>query len=164
MNELRDNSDVGELIQYIVIKIDDEQYGINIKFIDNIVRMQQITRVPQVDEYLKGVINIRGEIVPVMSVRMKMGLAEDEITNKSRIIILKTEAGDLVGIIVDQVNQVLTIDSNNVEKVRYDDKKAKSNGSFVSGVGHYEGGLVSILDLEAVVSDKEAKEKASNAS
>jgi purine-binding chemotaxis protein CheW len=164
MNELRDNSDVGELIQYIVIKIDDEQYGINIKFIDNIVRMQQITRVPQVDEYLKGVINIRGEIVPVMSVRMKMGLAEDEITNKSRIIILKTDAGDLVGIIVDQVNQVLTIDSNNVEKVRYDDKKAKSNGSFVSGVGHYEGGLVSILDLEAVVSDKEAKEKASNAS
>ncbi|MBE5837411.1 chemotaxis protein CheW [Butyrivibrio sp.] len=164
MNELRDNSDVGELIQYIVIKIDDEQYGINIKFIDNIVRMQQITRVPQVDEYLKGVINIRGEIVPVMSVRMKMGLAEDEITNKSRIIILKTDSGDLVGIIVDQVNQVLTIDSNNVEKVRYDDKKAKSNGSFVSGVGHYEGGLVSILDLEAVVSDKEAKEKASNAS
>ena len=164
MNELRDNADVGELIQYIVIKIDDEQYGINIKFIDNIVRMQQITRVPQVDEYLKGVINIRGEIVPVMSVRMKMGLAEDEITNKSRIIILKTDSGDLVGIIVDQVNQVLTIDSNNVEKVRYDDKKAKSNGSFVSGVGHYEGGLVSILDLEAVVSDKEAKEKASNAS
>lgn len=164
MNELRDNSDVGELIQYIVIKIDDEQYGINIKFIDNIVRMQQITRVPQVDEYLKGVINIRGEIVPVMSVRMKMGLAEDVITNKSRIIILKTDSGDLVGIIVDQVNQVLTIDSNNVEKVRYDDKKAKSNATFVSGVGHYEGGLVSILDLEAVVSDKEAKEKASNAS
>ena len=164
MNELREGSDVGELIQYIVIKIDDEQYGINIKFIDNIVRMQQITRVPQVDEYLKGVINIRGEIVPVMSVRMKMGLSDDEITKNSRIIILKTEAGDLVGIIVDQVNQVLTIDSNNVEKMRYDDKKGKSNATFVSGVGHYEGGLVSILDLEAVVSDKETKEKANNAS
>lgn len=164
MNELRDNSDVGELIQYIVIKIDDEQYGINIKFIDNIVRMQQITRVPQVDDYLKGVINIRGEIVPVMSVRMKMGLAEDEITKNSRIIILKTEAGDLVGIIVDQVNQVLTLAENNIEKVRYDDKKSKSNATFVNGVGHYEGGLVSILDLEAVVSEKEVKEKASTAS
>ena len=163
MNELRDNSDVGELIQYIVIKIDDEQYGINIKFIDNIVRMQQITRVPQVDEYLKGVINIRGEIVPVMSVRMKMGLSEDEITGKSRIIILKTGEGDLVGIIVDQVNQVLTLDSNNVEKVRYDDKKGKTNASFVNGVGHYDGGLVSILDLDAVVAEKDAKEKVSNA-
>ncbi len=164
MNELRDNSEVGELIQYIVIKIDDEQYGINIKFIDNIVRMQQITRVPKVDDYLKGVINIRGEIVPVMSVRMKMGLAEDVITNKSRIIILKTDGGDLVGIIVDQVDQVLTLDSNNVEKMRYDDKKQKADASFVSGVGHYEGGLVSILDLEAVVSEKDVKEKASNAS
>ena len=107
MNELRETTDVGELIQYIVIKIDDEFYGINIKFIDNIVRMQQITRVPKVDDFLKGVINIRGEIVPVMSIRMKMGLEEDVITDKSRIIILKTEAGDLVGIIVDQVNQVL---------------------------------------------------------
>ncbi len=163
MNELRDNSETGELIQYIVIKIDDEQYGINIKFIDNIVRMQQITRVPKVDDYLKGVINIRGEIVPVMSVRMKMGLSEDEITGKSRIIILKTGEGDLVGIIVDQVNQVLTLDSNNVEKVRYDDKKGKADASFVNGVGHYDGGLVSILDLDAVVSEKEIKEKSANA-
>lgn len=163
MNELRDNSETGELIQYIIIKIDDEQYGINIKFIDNIVRMQQITRVPKVDDYLKGVINIRGEIVPVMSVRMKMGLSEDVITGKSRIIILKTGEGDLVGIIVDQVNQVLTLDSNNVEKVRYDDKKSKSEASFVNGVGHYDGGLVSILDLDAVVSEKDVKEKAQNA-
>ncbi len=164
MNELRDNVDVGELIQFIVIKIDDEQYGINIKYIDNIVRMQQITRVPKVDPYLKGVINIRGEIVPVMSVRMKMGLSEDVITNKSRIIILKTNEGDLVGIIVDQVNQVLTLDVNNIEKTRYDDKKTQDGTKFVGGVGHYEGGLVSILDLDAVVSEKEVKEKASNAS
>ncbi len=163
MNELRDNADVGELIQFIVIKIDDEQYGINIKYIDNIVRMQQITRVPKVDDYLKGVINIRGEIVPVMSVRMKMGLKEDVITNKSRLIILKTNEGDLVGIIVDQVNQVLTLDVNNIEKMRYDDKKSSSNANFVGGVGHYEGGLVSILDLDAVVSEKDVKEKAANA-
>ena len=164
MNELRDTSEVGELIQFIVIKIDDEQYGINIKYIDNIVRMQQITRVPKVDPYLKGVINIRGEIVPVMSVRMKMGLDEDVITGKSRIIILKTSEGDLVGIIVDQVNQVLTLDVNNIEKMRYDDKKGSDNAKFVGGVGHYEGGLVSILDLDAVVSEKESKENASNAS
>ena len=165
MNELRDNAEVGELIQYIVIKIDDEQYGINIKYIDNIVRMQQITRVPKVDDYIKGVINIRGEIVPVMSVRKKMGLSEDEITGKTRIIILKTSEGDLVGIIVDQVEQVLTLDVNNIEKMRYDSKKDDGNlNRFVDGVGHYDGGLVSILDLDSVVSEKETKEKASNAS
>ena len=164
IKEVKEKADKGELIQYIVIKIDDEQYDINIKFIDNIVRMQQITRVPKVDAFLKGVINIRGEIVPVMSVRMKMGLSEDVITGASRIIILKTETGDLVGIIVDQVNQVLTLNEKDIEKVRYDDKKGQSKVSFVSGVGHYDGGLVSILDLDAVVSEKESKEKASNAS
>ena len=152
IKEVKEKADKGELIQYIVIKIDDEQYGINIKFIDNIVRMQQITRVPKVDAFLKGVINIRGEI------------SEDVITGASRIIILKTEAGDLVGIIVDQVNQVLTLNEKDIEKVRYDDKKGQSKVSFVSGVGHYDGGLVSILDLDAVVSEKESKEKASNAS
>ena len=61
------------------------------------------------------------------------------------------------------LNEVLTLDSNNVEKVRYDDKKGTTNASFVNGVGHYDGGLVSILDLDAVVSEKDVKEKASNA-
>ena len=122
MDELRKKEDVGELIQYIVIKLGEEQYGIDIKFIDNIVRMQQITRVPKVEHFLKGVINIRGEIVPVMSIRLKMGIEEDNITSKSRIIILRLESGDLIGIIVDQVNQVLTLSTSDVEKVRYDDK------------------------------------------
>ena len=72
MDELRNTQDAGELVQYIVIKLGDEQYGIDIKYIDNIVRMQQITRVPKVEHFLKGVINIRGEIVPVMSLSLKM--------------------------------------------------------------------------------------------
>ena len=153
MNELRDNSDVGELIQYIVIKIDDEQYGINIKFIDNIVRMQQITGVPKVDPYLKGVINIRGEIVPVMSVRMKMGLDEDEITNKSRIIILKLEQYGMVGIVVDEVREVVTLEESKVEKVSADN--TAEHQLFVSSVGKCEAGLISLLDLNAVVAEKE---------
>ncbi|WP_035767106.1 chemotaxis protein CheW [Butyrivibrio sp. NC2002] len=150
MNELRDTQDVGELIQYIIIRLGDEQYGIDIKYIDNIVRMQQITRVPQVAHYLKGVINIRGVIVPVMSLRLKMEMDPDEITDKSRIIILKAEEDTLIGIIVDQVNQVLTLGSNSIEKVTYSADKGKKINSFISGVGKYEGGLVSILDLNMV--------------
>ena len=60
-----------EFFQYIVIRLGDEQYGIDIRYIDNIVRMQHITRVPKVPAYLKGVINLRGEVVPVMSLRLK---------------------------------------------------------------------------------------------
>ncbi len=159
MDELRDTQDQGELIQYIVIKLGDEQYGIDIKYIDNIVRMQQITRVPQVAHYLKGVINIRGVIVPVMSLRLKMEMDADELTDKSRIIILKAEEDTLIGIIVDQVNQVLTLGSKSIEKVTYSNDKGKKINSFISGVGKYEGGLVSILDLNMVEMEEDKANK-----
>ena len=67
----------GGSTQFIVIKLGDEQYGIDIKYIENIVRMQHITRVPKVDSYLKGVINLRGEVIPVMSIRIKMGRGDE---------------------------------------------------------------------------------------
>lgn len=139
----------GITTQYIVIKLGDEQYGIDIKYIDNIVRMQHITRVPKVDSYLKGVINLRGEVVPVMSVRIKMGLPEDEVTKSSRIIIIKLDQQGFIGIIVDEVKEVVTLEMEQVEKVAYDSKDEK--GNFISGVGKCEGGLISLLDLNLVV-------------
>ena len=96
-------------VQYIVVRIGNEQYGINIKYIDNIVRNQKITRVPKTQTYYKGVINLRGEIIPVMSIRLKLGLEDDEFTDKTRIIIVKIE-GATIGVIVDQVREVVTLD------------------------------------------------------
>ena len=86
MDELR-TVGASDTTQYIVVRLGEEQYGIDIKYIDNIVRMQHITRVPKVPEYLKGVINLRGEVIPVMSIRLKMFLPADEITRATRIII-----------------------------------------------------------------------------
>ena len=80
-----------KVTQYIVVQIGSEKYGIDISYVDNIVRMQKITRVPKAQPYFKGIINLRGEIVPVMSIRKKMGLEEDVETGASRIIILKIE-------------------------------------------------------------------------
>lgn len=146
MDELKT---IGETTQFIVIKLGDEQYGINIKYIDNIVRMPHITRVPKVDPYLKGVINLRGEVVPVMSIRIKMGLEEDEFTKSSRIIIIKLESQGYIGIIVDEVKEVVTLDATQIEKVSYDSKDEK--GNFISGVGKCEDGLISLLDLNMVM-------------
>lgn len=140
---------VGETTQFIVIKLGDEQYGIDIKYIDNIVRMQHITRVPKVDAYLKGVINLRGEVIPVMSIRLKMGLEQDEETKSTRIIILKLEQQGMIGIIVDEVKEVVTLDNEQIEKVAYEAKDMKDN--FIYGVGKCDGGLISLLDLNAVV-------------
>ena len=86
-----------ETTQYIVIKIGVEQFGIDIKYVDNIVRMQHITRVPKVANYLKGVINLRGEVIPVMSLRLKFDFEEEEVTNKTRILIIKPDSQSSVG-------------------------------------------------------------------
>lgn len=146
MDELKTTS---ETTQFIVIKLGDEQYGINIKYIDNIVRMQHITRVPKVDSYLKGVINLRGEVVPVMSIRIKMGLEADEFTKSSRIIIIKMEQQGYIGMIVDEVKEVVTLETEQIEKVSYEAKDER--GNFILGVGKCEDGLISLLDLNTVV-------------
>ncbi len=150
MEELKE---VYESNQYIVIRIGEEQYGIDISYIDNIVRMQMITRVPKVQSYIKGVINLRGEVIPVMSIRIKMGLEADEYTKDTRIIILRLEQQGNIGFIVDAVKEVVTLDSSQIEKVSYDNKGDKQN--FISGIGKYEGELISLLDLNMVVAEKE---------
>lgn len=143
---------LNDAAQYIVIKLGEEQYGIDIKYIDNIVRMQNITRVPKVPEYLKGVINLRGEVIPVMSIRLKMDLPVDEITKATRIIILKLEQHGTIGIIVDEVREVVTLTPDNIEKMAYDGKEGKIN--YVNGVGKHDDELISLLDLNAVVMEK----------
>ena len=136
--------------QFIVIKIGQEQFGIDIQHIDNIVRMQNITRVPKVPEYFKGVINLRGEIIPVMSLRLKMGMEPDVITKATRIIIIKIEQHEGIGIIVDEVKEVVTLEKEQIEKMSYDKDEKKI---FVYAVGKVEGALVSLLDLNAVLAD-----------
>lgn len=140
-------------IQYIVVKFGDEQFGIDIKYIDNIVRMQRITRVPNVPAYIKGVINLRGEVVPVVSLRLKMGLEEDEITKLTRIIIIKLENGEVIGVLVDAVKEVVTLNAREIEKVSYDSGEEKTN--FISGIGKDKGELISLFDLNLVFAEKE---------
>ena len=157
LNELKalENGKVdSERIQYIVIRLGEEQFGIDIRYIDNIVRMQNITRVPKVANYLKGVINLRGEVIPVMSIRLKMGLEADEITRASRIIILKLGEQGNVGIIVDEVREVVTLDTAEIEKVAHDAKDEKAN--FINGVGKHAGELISLLDLNSVTLEDNA--------
>lgn len=141
-------------VQYIVVRLGEEQYGIDIKYIDNIIRMQGITRVPKVPEYLKGVINLRGEVIPVMSARLKMFLPADEITRHTRIIILKLEQHGTVGIIVDEVKEVVTLDSDHIEKVSYDSTSA-DNVNFITGIGKHDEQLISLLDLNLLLQEKE---------
>ena len=139
--------------QFIVVELGAEYYGIDISTVDNIVKMQSITRVPKSQEYFNGVINLRGEIVPVMSLRRKFNLDDDEFTDKTRIIILKPEQQEPIGVIVDMVKEVVTLTEDNIEKISVDTKDDKAK--YLNGVGKNGDILISILNIANVISDEQ---------
>ena len=115
--------------------------------------MQSITRVPHVPEYIKGVINLRGEVVPVMSLRRRMDLEDDEFTDASRIIILKLETGGLMGVIVDEVKEVLSLSEDDIETPT---STLKSKNSFINGVGTNGDELISIFEINSIIGETDA--------
>ncbi|MBR4707716.1 MAG: chemotaxis protein CheW [Pseudobutyrivibrio sp.] len=139
--------------QYIVVKIGGEHYGIDISYIDNIVRMSKITRVPKAPSYYRGVINLRGEVVPVMSLRRRMDLDDDEFTDASRIIILKLDGSGLMGVIVDEVKEVLSLSEDDIEAPS---STLKSKNSFINGVGKNGDELISIFEISSIIGESEA--------
>lgn len=144
-----------EINQYIVIQLGLEQYGVDIRYVDNIVRMQRITRVPKMPKCLVGIINLRGEVLPVMSLRLKMNLEPDVYGKKTRIIVLKNQLDGNLGVIVDEVREVVTLESTQVDKV--DDLKLEGK-AFVNGVGKRDNGdLISLLDLSMISLEEVSK-------
>ena len=138
VNAIEDkNSESTTSVQYIVVKIGNEQYGIDIKYIDNIVRSQNITRVPKTQSYYKGVINLRGEICPIMSMRLKLGLEPDELTDKTRFIIVK-------------VKEVVTLEEEDIERIsRSTNDDAAAN--YINAIGKKDGELISLLDIVSLI-------------
>ncbi len=141
--------------QFIIAYLNKDQFGIDINYIDNIIVMQNITRIPKSQKFFRGVINLRGEIVPVMSLSNKLGLEEAPYTPKSRIIIVRPDSGAApVGLIVDEVKEVISLEMDSIEKLNYEEKDEKANYSI--GIGKYGNDLVNILNVHSIVIEKEA--------
>ncbi len=144
------NVAVNDSKQYIILRFDSEQYGIDISYIDNIVRLQPITRVPHTQPYFLGIINLRGEIVPVMSMRRKFELPEKENTNLSRILIIKVEGNAKIGMLVDEVREVVTLSDEQIEKISADSGDIRA---YLTGVGKYNDTLISLINIGGVIAD-----------
>lgn len=155
INDIQNIEVVSDGKQYIVVSIGTEQYGIDIQYVDNIIRNQRITRIPKAQPYFKGVINLRGEIIPVMSLRLKFGLEPDEFTNATRIIIIKLESQSAIGIIVDEVREVVTLSEDAIEKPNAADA-SDTMTQYLSGIGKHGDGLISLLNIATVIVGKEA--------
>lgn len=137
-----------EAKQYIILRFDSEQYGIDISYIDNIVRLQPITRVPHTQPFFVGIINLRGEIIPVMSMRRKFELEEVENTNATRILIIKAEGNAKFGMLVDEVREVVTLSDQEIEKLAADDSR-----TYLTGVGKHNNSLISLINISGLISD-----------
>jgi purine-binding chemotaxis protein CheW len=134
--------------QYIEVGIGKERYALKIDDIHEIIKMQDITEIPGSRPYVKGVINLRGKIVPIISLRSQFSLAEASYTKSTRIVVVN-HADEMVGIVVDQVNQVTTFSDIQPPP----EKIGSVYGSYFTGIGRTENGLVSILKLEQVLHD-----------
>lgn len=150
--EVVDNRDK-KIMQYIVVQIGSEKYGIDISYVDNIVRMQKITRVPKAQPFFKGIINLRGEIVPVMSIRKKMGLEDDVFANATRIIIIKVEEKGSLGVIVDEVCEVVNLAEDEIETNNINSSHVKD--TFINGIGKNGDQLISLFELSAIIDEKD---------
>ncbi|PKM54082.1 Chemotaxis protein CheW [Petrocella atlantisensis] len=143
-----ENAQKMELSQFIVVKLGVEQYGINIQFVQNIVRMINITRVPKAPYYIKGVVNLRGDIIPVMSIRLKFDMEEDVLTDNTRIIFVKLE-GNEIGLIVDEVKEVIQLSEADIDNISRESHEEKD--AYVFGVGKVGESLVTLLNIEELI-------------
>lgn len=134
--------------QVVAFKLRDEEYGVSILNVQEIRNLTDITRVPFSADFIKGVINLRGSVLPVIDLKKRLGLAETPYTDDTRIVTVNID--DLhVGMLVDAVTEVLTIDNKPV-----DTKKAindKSGSRFLSGIGNVDGRLIIMLNLEEII-------------
>jgi len=144
-----------ELKQFVVFKLGNEEYGVNIHQVKTIERLMEITRVPQAPDFVEGVVNLRGEVVPVIDLRKRFGLPERTNTDNTRIIIVSIE--DItVGMIVDSATEVLQISEESI------DPAPSIIGSidldYIDGVGKIDGRLLILLNLRKVLKSEEINE------
>lgn len=145
--------DHGELIQLVSFSLDNEEYGVDVLKVREIIRMPSITRVPNTPHYVEGVINLRGKVIPIINMRCRFGLAELETDKQTRIMVLDVE-GELMGFIVDAVSEVIRISSSEIQP----SPAVVTSGidqECISGVINQADRLLVLLDLQKMFSQEE---------
>ena len=135
--------------KYLTFSLGDEVYGIDIRVVIEIIGIQKITNVPEVPDYVRGIINLRGKIIPVVDMRLRFRREYREYTDRTCVIVVEIN-GVLIGLIVDGVSEVLDIAEKNV--VPPPDLRASQN-KYIRGIGKLESSVVLLLDWEKLFSE-----------
>ncbi len=145
-----------EITQCLTFNLSDEVFAVDVGRVREILEITSITKVPQTPDFMRGVINLRGSVVPVIDLRLKFGMTETERTVNTCIIVVEvTMDGEtnVLGFLADSVQEVIEMEQGHIEAVPH--IGTKMNTDFLKGMGKHDGGFVMILDIDKVFSSDE---------
>jgi len=144
-----------ELLQLVSFKIGEEEFGVDILKVQEINRMVEVTRVPNAPEYVDGVINLRGKVIPIVDLRRRLGMPRKEHSKDTRIVVVELN-GKITGFVVDAVSEVLRIPRSVTEPPP--SIVAGIEAEYITAVGKLEDRLLILLDLERIFSAQETQQ------
>ncbi len=147
-------ADKGTERQLVVFDLAGEVYGVDINSVREIIRMQAVTHVPNAPDFVEGVINLRGRVIPILDLRKRFGLRVSEETRDSRVVVVDI-AGQNIGIIVDAVIEVLRLAADAIEPAS--SLITTEDSYYLEGIAKLDGKLLILLDLDRVLSTDEQK-------
>ena len=150
--DLKKDLDSRELLQLVTFRLGNEEFSLDILRVQEIIRHMELTRVPRTPDFVDGVINLRGRVIPVLDLRKRFGLPSEERTNETRIIVVDVD-NKTVGLKVDAVSEVLRLPADTVEPAPAIVTGVESD--YIKGVGKLEGRLLILLDVEKILTRTE---------
>lgn len=154
-NELFEQEEDTQHGRFLTFNLGDEIYGIEIQYVTEIIGLQQITKIPEVAEYIKGIINLRGKIIPVIDMRLKFNKPAIAYDDRTCIVVVDTQEM-VVGLIVDKVAEVLSIDDENIAPPP--SYKSGIRNRYIHGIGKIGDVVTLLLDCKKLFDDQETQE------
>ena len=146
--ERTEMKDTGELRQFISFSVGEEEYGLELLRVKEVIRVREVTWLPRAPSFVKGIINLRGDVIPIIDVRDKFGLEPGEQTAQTRVIVVEVERR-LMGMVVDSASQVVRIPTDQVDPPP--PVLGGTSQEFITGVGKLEDKLVILLNADAIL-------------
>jgi len=153
--KLNHDSGTDELIQLVSFKLDREEYGVEVLKVREIIRLPAITTMPNSAQHIEGIVNLRGKVIPIISMRKRFGLQESENDSHTRIIIMDVE-GSQTGFVVDGVSEVIRIRRSEVQPPPPMVVSGGASQAFITGVINHAERMLIILDVDRMFNDSES--------
>lgn len=142
--------------QFVIFKLNDEEYGVNIKQVQEIGSYQKATFVPNSPEFIQGIINLRNVVIPIINLKARFGITNNDVVDENtRMIVMNISEGQF-GFVVDDASEVISIDENDIEATP--EMLRGAGRSYISGIGKVGDRLLVLLDMELLLNEEEQRQ------